>query len=61
MAFGGRDSDRGRAADRQLANGDDELVDRSALELELLVRQAPLVEEDDLRAVLLEPDDGFRF
>ena len=53
-------ADRRRAANRELANRDDELVDRRALELDLLVRQATLVEEDDLRAVLLVPNDVLR-
>src|SRR5713226_9259415 len=35
----------------------DDVVDRMTLQLDLLVRQAALVEEDDLRAVLLVPND----
>ena len=53
-------ADRRRAANRELTNRDDELVDGRALELDLLVRQAALVEEDDLRAVLLVPNDVLR-
>ena len=41
----------------RLADRDDELLHRPALELDHLVRQPALVEEDDRRAVLLEPND----
>jgi hypothetical protein len=54
---GGRDADRRRAANRELADRRDELGDRPALQLDFLVGQAPLVEEDDPRAVLLVPND----
>ena len=52
-------ADRRSAANRQLANRDDDLCHRAALQLDLFVRQAALVEEDDLRAVLLVPNDVF--
>jgi hypothetical protein len=53
----GRDTDRRGAAHSELANRRDELVNRPALELDLLVGKPTLVEEDDPRAVLLEPND----
>ena len=49
------DADRRRAADGQRPDRRGDLGRGAALELDLLVRQAPLVEEDD--AVLLEPRD----
>ena len=54
------DADRRRAANRQLADRGDELVDRPALQLDALLREPSLVEEDDLRAVLLVPNDVCR-
>jgi hypothetical protein len=51
------DANRGRAANRQLANRVDDVRHGAALELDLFVRQPALVEEDDLRAVLLVPND----
>ena len=51
------DADRRRAANRKLADRHHELIDRAALQLDLLVRQPTLVEEDDLRALLLVPND----
>ena len=51
------DANRGRAANRQLANRLHDVRHRAALELDLFVRQPALVEEDDLRAVLLVPND----
>ena len=53
-------ADRRSTANRQLANRDDDLCYRAALQLDLFVRQAALVEEDDHRAVLLVPNDVFR-
>jgi hypothetical protein len=50
-----RDSDRGRAADRERSNRLGDLRGGAALELDLLGRKAPLVEEDD--PVVLEPDN----
>jgi hypothetical protein len=55
------DADRGRAPNRQLTNRVHDVRHRPALELDLLVRQPALVEEDDLRAALLVPNDVFRF
>ena len=54
---GSGDPDRRRAANREPADRGHELGDRRALELDLFVGQPALVEEDDLRAVLLVPND----
>ena len=56
----GRDADRRRAANRHLADRLGDLRRGAALELDLLGRQPTLVEEDDLRAVLLVPNDVVR-
>src|SRR5262249_61576465 len=50
-------ADRRRAAHGELADRDDELVDGGTGELDTLAREAPLIEEDDPRAVLLEAND----
>ena len=50
-------ADRRCAANRELADRAHELGNRPALELNFLLRQPALVEEDDLRAVLLVPND----
>jgi hypothetical protein len=57
--IGRGDADRGRTANRQLANRVHDIRHRAALELDLFVRQPALVEEDDLRAILLVPNDVF--
>src|SRR5438105_2344689 len=54
----GSDPDRGRAADGERANRLGDVRGRAADELDLLVGQAPLVEDDD--GVALEPDDSLR-
>jgi hypothetical protein len=59
--IGRGDANRGRAANRQLANRLHNVRHGTALELDLFVRQPALVEEDDLRAVLLIPNDVFCF
>ena len=56
-----RDPDRGRAANRKLANRSDKLRHGRAFELDRLVRKTALVEENDLRAVLLVPNDVLGF
>ena len=53
-----RDADRGRAAHRERADRLDQLGGGAALELDLLVRQAPLVEQDDARALGLDDPSG---
>ena len=58
VAVGRGDPDRGRAPHGQRPDRLGDLGGRAALELDLLVRQAPLVEED--RAVPLEPRDLLR-
>jgi hypothetical protein len=55
--IGRGNANRGRAANRQLANRLHNVRHGPALELDLFVRQPALVEEDDLRAVLLIPND----
>jgi hypothetical protein len=54
-----RDADRGSTAHGHYPNRLGYLGGRTAFELDLLVGQAPLVEDDD--AVFLEPDDVFWF
>jgi hypothetical protein len=55
-----RDADCRRATDRELSNRSYDLGDRPALQLDLFVREPPLVEKDDPRAVLLVPNDVAR-
>jgi hypothetical protein len=55
----GGDADCRGAANRESTDCLDDLRDRAALELDLLFGQAALVEEDDFRAILLEPHDAF--
>src|SRR5262249_52537198 len=57
IPVGGGDPDRGRTADRERAYGLGHLRRRSANELDLLVRQAPLIEEQ--HGVTLQPHDLF--
>ena len=56
-AVAGGDTDRGRAPNRHDADRLRDLVRRRARELDLLVGKPALVEEDDPRAVLLQPHD----
>jgi hypothetical protein len=53
----GGDADRRRAAHRQRPNRLGNVRGRPAFELDLLVGQAPLVEDDD--AILFQPNDLF--
>ena len=59
--YAGGDADRGRAANDHRADRVGDLGRRRAFELDLLVRQPPLVEQDDRGDRLVEPDDAFRF
>ena len=54
----GRDADRGRAANRERPNRVGHLRRRGAAQLDLLGRQASLVEQDD--GVRLEANDALR-
>jgi hypothetical protein len=58
---GSGDPDRGRAPNRELSDRHDDVGDRATLQLDLFVRQSALVEENDLRAVLLVPNDVLWF
>jgi hypothetical protein len=55
----GRDPDRRGAAHGHRSDGLGDLRGRPAFELDLLVGQAPLVEDDD--AILFQPDDFLGF
>src|SRR5262249_29728858 len=59
-AVGGRDADRGRAADGKRLDRLRELGDRRADEVDLLLGQPPLVEQDDGGPLLVEADDPLR-
>ena len=58
QAVRGGDADRGRAADGQRSDRLGELRRIGAAELDHLVREPPLIEDDD--RVVLEPDDAVR-
>src|SRR5262245_1148762 len=55
VPIGGRDTDRRRAADDHGANRVGNLRSRPTLDLDLLQRKAPLIEEDD--SIILEAQD----
>ena len=54
---GGRDADRRRTPNSKRPNRLGDLGRRGADEVDLLVRQPPLVEDDDARRVVLQADD----